>query len=770
MPAASRQPVSQHRRRTVVAIGVALASLLGARSPDAQEDGATASTREMAALLRERAALVDPQALSLIVNDRRADFLSGLLARPMPLGERLLLRGRAVVELANAGRQRDALKALEALELDARENDPANWQRYRAGARLVEAMAYMRLAEDENCHLTSSGDACLLPIRRGGVHRKREGAEGAVRALLEVLSQDPGSLRARWLLNIAHMTLGSYPAGVPERHLIPPAVFASEYPLAPFENVASEAGLDLSGLAGGAILEDFDGDRRLDLVRSAMGFDEQMRFLRNKGDGTFEDRTKDAGLTGETGGLNMGPADYDNDGHVDVLVLRGGWLGSQGRFPLSLMKNDGHGRFSDVTKAAGLLLHFAPTQTATWLDFDGDGRLDLFVGNESAAIPDFVTQQRGAGESYLCELYRNNGDGTFTEMAKQAGLDLVAFVKGVVSADYDNDGRPDLYVSVWGEPNRLFHNDGPGEKGAWRFSDVASTAGVTEPLASFAAFFFDYDNDGWPDLFVAGYGRKTGIPMVEDVAADYLGLKTDADRDRLYRNKGDGSFEDVTKAAGLYKVTGTMALNYGDLDGDGWLDFYTGTGTPDLGMLIPNRMFRNDGGKRFQEVTTAGNFGHLQKGHAIAFGDYDNDGDQDIFEQMGGAYLGDKARSALYRNPGTAGNTWIGLELEGVRSNRRGVGARLALAVDAGPGTRVIHRTVGSGGSFGGNSMRQEIGLGTARRVAWLEIEWPTTGLKQRVTGLKPGRRYHIREGAEKPEEVVWPANTTSRTQAMAPR
>jgi hypothetical protein len=618
-------------------------------------------------------------------------------------------------------------------------------------------MAYMRLAEDENCHAVPGKDACLLPIKGAGVHRHREGGEGAVRALLEVLSQDPGSLRARWLLNIAHMTLGSYPDGVPERHRIAPSVFAPEHPLARFDNVGAEAGLALSGLAGGAVLEDFDGDRRLDVLWSAMGFDEQTRFLRNAGDGTFKDRTQQAGLTGETGGLNMVPADYDNDGNVDVLVLRGGWLGSEGRFPMSLLKGDGKGRFSDVTKSAGLL-RFAPTQTATWFDFDGDGRLDLFVGNESAFIPDFVTRQRTAGDDHPCELYRNNGDGSFTEMAKQAGLDLVAFVKGVVSGDFDNDGRPDLYVSVWGGPNRLYRNDGPGaEKGAWRFSEVAAAAGVTQPSASFAAFFFDYDNDGWQDLFVAGYGRPTGIPVVEDVAADYLGLPTDAERDRLYRNRGNGTFEDVTKAAGLNKVLAAMALNYGDLDNDGWLDFYAGTGTPDLGMLVPNRMFRNDAGKRFQEVTTSGNFGHLQKGHAIAFGDVDNDGDQDVFEQMGGAYLGDRARSALYRNPGSA-NAWLGIELEGARSNRRGVGARLDLAVASPSGVRHIHRTVGSGGSFGGNPMRQEIGLGTARRVEWLEVLWPATGLKQRVTGLAPGRRYRIREGAEKAEEVVWPA------------
>jgi hypothetical protein len=623
-------------------------------------------------------------------------------------------------------------------------------------------MAYMRLAEDENCHLTSNRDACLLPIRGGGVHQRREGAEGAVRALLEVLSQDPGSLRARWLLNIAHMTLGSYPAGVPEQHLIRPSVFASEYPLARFENVAAEAGLDLPGLAGGAILEDFDGDRRLDLVWSAMGFDEQMRFMRNTGDGTFEDRTREAGLMGLTGGLNMVPADYDNDGAVDVLVLRGGWLGSEGRFPLSLLRNDGRGGFNDVTREAGLL-RFAPTQTAAWLDFDGDGRLDLFVGNESAWIPEFVARAGTSAESYPCELYRNNGDGSFTEMARQAGVDYVGFVKGVVAGDYDNDGRPDLYVSVWGGANLLFHNDGPGAApDGWRFSVVAAAVSVTLPHASFATFFFDYDNDGWLDLFVAGYGGKTGIPAVEDVAGDYLGLPTEVERDRLYRNRGDGRFEDVTRAAGLYKVTGAMALNYGDLDGDGWLDFYAGTGTPDLGMLVPNRMFRNDAGRGFQEVTTAGNFGHLQKGHAIAFGDYDNDGDQDVFEQMGGAFLGDKAKSVLFRNPGGA-NAWLGLELEGVRSNRRGIGARLKLAVEGPTGTRFVHRTVGSGGSFGGNPMRQEIGLGPARRVAWLQIVWPATGETERVSGLRPGRRYLVREGSSKAQQVVWPVAAPRR-------
>jgi hypothetical protein len=733
----------------------------------AADDAATPSTREMAALLQERAALVNPQALSLVVNDRRADLVSQMLANPLPLQARLPLRARLVTELTNAGRPADGLKALAELERDAQENDPQGWQRFRAGSRLVAAAAYMRLAEDQNCRLTHNRDACLLPIKDGGVHRLREGAEGAVRALQDVLTLAPGTLRARWLLNIAHMTLGSYPAGVPKEWLIPPEVFASDYPLPRFDNVAAEAGVDLSGLAGGSILEDFDGDRRLDLMWSSMGFTDQMRFFHNRGDGTFEDRTREAGLTGEVGGLNMVQADYDNDGDFDVLVLRGGWLGPEGRFPMSLLRNDGKGHFSDVTKTAGLL-RFAPSQAGVWFDFDGDGHLDLFVGNESSWIPGFVEKERTPSDTFPCQLFHNNGDGTFTEMASKASLDIVGFVKGAVGGDFNGDGRVDLYVSLWGSPNRLYRNDGPAPGGGWRFTDVAGAAGVTEPIASFATFFFDYDNDGWLDLYVAGYGRQSGIPIVEDIAADYLGLPTDAARDRLYRNRGDGTFEDVTKAAGLYKVLGGMSLNYGDLDNDGWLDFYLGTGTPDLGMLVPNRMFRNAEGRRFQEVTTAGNFGHLQKGHGISFGDLDNDGDQDIYAQMGGAYLGDKAISALFRNPGNA-SAWLGLELVGVRASRQGQGARIKLTVDSPKGPRTIYRTVGTGGSFGASPLRQEIGLGAARRIDSVDILWPGSAEPQRIDGLEPRRRYRITQGDPKAEPVTWPANTAPKRPAATP-
>jgi hypothetical protein len=643
---------------------------------------------------------------------------------------------------------------LRTLESDAQASDPGGWRQHQASSRMLEVLAYLRMAEDQNCHLANNRDACLAPIRGQGVHLKREGATRATQALQEVLRRDPDNLRARWLLNIAHMTLGSHPEGVPERLRIPPSAFAPGFPLPRFDNVAREAGLDVYGLSGGAILEDFDGDGRLDLMVSSMGLEDQMRLFHNGGDGRFEDRADRAGLSGEVGGLNLIQADYDNDGFVDALVLRGGWLGSQGRFPLSLLRNRGDGTFTDVTRAAGVL-RFAPTQTATWLDYDGDGWLDLFVGNESAP-----------GDAHPCELHHNNGNGTFTNVAKEAGVDFVGFVKGVVSGDYDNDGRADLYVSVLGGDNLLFHNDGrPGTeepRGRWRFTNVAASAGVAGPRASFGTFFFDYDNDGWLDLFVAGYGRRSrdGLPVVEDVAADYLGLPHDGETGRLYHNEG-GTFTDMTEAANLAKVVPAMGLNFGDLDNDGWLDFYAGTGTPDLGMLVPNRMFRNAEGRAFQDVTTAGNFGHLQKGHAICFGDIDNDGDQDVFEEMGGAYLADKARSALYENPGNS-NAWLGLELEGVRSNRRAVGARIKVVTGGAAGPRAIYRTIGSGGSFGASPLRQEIGLGAASGTVQVEVFWPATGGTQTIEGLELRRRYHIREGSPEARQVEWPRSTRS--------
>jgi len=186
--------------------------------------------------------------------------------------------------------------------------------------------------------------------------------------------------------------------------------------------------------------------------------------------------------------------DYNNDGHPDVLVLRGAWWGKFGVYPLSLLRNNGDGTFDDVTEEAGLLTA-GPSQTAAWADYDGDGWLDLFVGHESKP-----------GDVHPCQLFHNNHDGTFTEVqapgaaAGKLGVNL-GYVKGVTWGDYNNDGRPDLYVSTMFSPGHLFRNDGPRdprhpETGEWIFTDVTQQAGLGGDRHTFPTWFFDYDNDG----------------------------------------------------------------------------------------------------------------------------------------------------------------------------------------------------------------------------------------------------------------------------------
>lgn len=614
--------------------------------------------------------------------------------------------------------------------------------------RHLRGFALFRLGEQENCLSRHGIDSCLLPIRGDGLHTELRGMRGAIEQFAINLRNDPNDLESRWLLNIAQMAVGEYPDKVAPAALIPPRTFESEYDIKRFYNIAGAVGLDIIGLAGGAITEDFDGDGLLDVMFSSWGLSDPMHFFHNDGDGAFSDRTDAAGLTGLVSGLNMNHADYDNDGDADVVVFRGAWLKQAGLHPESLIRNNGDGTFEDVTFAAGLVQHH-PTHSGSWLDYNNDGWLDLYVGHESRE-----------GVRHPSQLFHNHGDGTFTDVAGRFGIDVVGFVKGVTSGDFNNDGRPDLYLSLLGEPNVLLRNDGPARSADapanggeikrlparppadWKFTDVTRAAGVAEPLPSFPTWFWDYNNDGWLDIFVCGYGWSN----VGDQAADYLRLPHRGEQPRLYRNNKDGTFTDVHEEAGLHRLLIAMGANFGDLDNDGWPDFYLGTGDPQLKVVIPNRMFRNDGGRRFQDVTTVGGFGHLQKGHGVAFADLDNDGDQDVLEEMGGALDGDRAFSVLFENPGH-GNHWITLRLEGVRSNRSAIHARIRVRVKDAAGPRDIFAVVTTGGSFGSNSLQQEIGLGAATAIEEIEITWPSSATTQRFAGVEPDRRYHVLEG-----------------------
>lgn len=673
----------------------------------------------------------DPSAYSNL-NRRHAEQLTGALAAEANPQRRVMLRYQLAVQLLKAGKSELAVAEFKAMEDSlASAGLKLDGQR-RVELRMLRATAQLRLGEQENCLMNHNNESCILPLTAKAFHKSPRGSRAAIGLLTEQLTEFPQDAGARWLLNLAYMTLGEYPDQVPAPWRIPSRVFDSEYALPRFPDIAGDLGLDVDDLAGGSIVDDFDNDGFLDIVISAWGFEGQLRYFRNDGLGRFVERTREAGLEGLVDGLNIQQTDYNNDGRLDIWVMRGAWQRKAGRLPNSLLRNNGDGTFSDVTEEVGLL-SYHPTQTSAWFDYDGDGWLDLFVGNETT----------DASDPDLCELFRNNGDGTFSESAVASGVSVARFVKGVTAGDYDNDGRPDLYVSCLDGPNLLFHNDGPGKTpGRWQFTEVAKRAGVTEPQHSFPTWFFDYDNDGWEDLFVSGYD----IRNVGDVAADYMGLPNGGERPRLYRNNRDGTFTNVTTEAGLYRVCHTMGCNFGDLDSDGWLDFYLATGDPELYTLVPNRMIRNAGGKRFQEVTTATGTGHLQKGHGVGFGDLDNDGDQDVYAVMGGAFSGDNYRNVLFENPGNT-NRWLKVKVEGVRCNRVGIGVRLKITVRTAEGVREIYKTVNSGGSFGSNPLMQHIGLGAALEVMGVEVYWPASGVRQKFQGLELDSGYLLKEG-----------------------
>lgn len=698
-------------------------------------------TKEMAKLLQEIANGMKPARNGFFSDINVADIRSRL-AVVTEERERLELMVRFPMELTRAGLTEEAIRAWDHLDSYLAERRPDLLKQGRRQFLAGKAVSWLRLGEQDNCLQQHTTESCLLPIREAGRHKITRGSKTAISILETSLREFPDDLTSRWLLNIAHMTLGDYPDLVPPEWVIPPQAFQSTDKLNRFTDVAAHVGVDVFTLSGGSVLEDFDNDGYLDLMVSSIGLRDQLRYFRNQADGTFKDLTMPAGLKGLVGGLNMVQADYNNDGWADVFVLRGAWFGPAGHHPNSLLKNNGNGTFSDVTKDARIL-SFHPTQTAVWWDYNNDGWLDIYVGNETTGA-----------ERNACELYRNNRDGTFTECAAECGVQQFGFVKAVASADYNNDGLPDLYLSQLGAPNVLFRNDGPvqtgrGPESPWRFTQVAD-AGVEKPINSFPCWFFDYDNDGWEDLFVSSY--QADGPG--DVAAYYFGMPYRVETSRLYHNDGQGRFRDVSESARMNRVFLAMGSNYGDLDSDGWLDAYLGTGDPSLGMLIPNVAMRNDAGRRFLDVTTVTGLGHLQKGHGISFGDIDLDGDQDVHADMGGAFTGDTYPNALFENPGH-GNHWVTLKLEGTKSNRAGVGARIKVVTQDSGGSRVICRTVRSGGSFGASPLRQEIGLGQAKTIERVEIRWPASPAVQVLRGLELDHVYRVNEGAA--SATLWP-------------
>jgi hypothetical protein len=560
--------------------------------------------------------------------------------------------------------------------------------------------------------------SCIIPIAPSAVHTRPAGSRLAIKHFTEYLDWFPDDLAVRWLLNVAHMTVGEFPAKVARRYRLDlDHFFHSEFDIGKFRDIGHIVGLNRFNQAGGAIMDDFDGDGRLDIAVTSMDTAMPMAFYRNRGDGRFEDRSQAAGVTGQLGGLVCYQGDYNNDGHLDIFIVRGAWLPYAVR--PSLLKNDGQGHFSDVTNQARLAEPLN-SNSASWADFDNDGFLDLFV----------------ACERQPNHLYHNRGDGTFEEIAVKAGLAPAAQPgnKGSAWIDFDNDRYPDLFVNCLNGSGALYHNERDGT-----FVDVTGSLGIDGPRGGFACWAWDYDNDGWLDIFATSYDRS-----LVDVVRGLIGQPHARSSSRLFRNLHGTGFENKTRDAGLDMVYATMGSNFGDFDNDGWLDFYLGTGDPDLSTLVPNRMFKNVGGNRFSEITGSSGTGHLQKGHAVACGDWDFDGDVDIFIQMGGATYGDQYHNVLFQNPGQ-GNNSLTIKLAGVKTNRPAIGARIKAVVSGGQ-PLTVYRLVSSGSSFGANPLRQTIGLGKADKVNVLEVVWPTSDTSQVFHDIAANQTIEITE------------------------
>ena len=580
--------------------------------------------------------------------------------------------------------------------------------------------SYLHLSEMENGIYSNSTDFDIWPPQHPGASfPRKDESKLAIQYFEKYLARQPADLEVKWLLNLAYSTIGEYPSGVPAAYLIPENDFRSPQSIGRFIDVAPATGLNLMRGAGGVIADDFENNGLLDIVSSSQDLCDPMHYFHNNGDGTFTDRSKEAGLLNQLGGLNLAQADYNNDGCVDFLVLRGGWEFPQRR---SLMRNNCDGTFTDVTDESGLGAPLTASQSAKWADIDNDGLLDLFVVSEKA--PSL--------------LFHNKGDGTFEEIGHAAGIDRIAFSKAVTAADYDHDGFVDFYVTNQNGVNFLYHNNGDKT-----FTEVARQAGVQGPTFSFATWFFDYDNDGWPDILVNSY-----LPGVDETMKTYLGLPHNAETMKLYRNKHDGTFDDVSAKVGLDKVFMPMGANFGDVDNDGFLDLYLGSGNPSITSVLPHVLLRNNQGNSFVDITQSSGTGEIHKGHAIVFADLGRQGHEDIVSNNGGAIPADKHALRLFQNPGNA-NDWLNVKLVGVKSNRSAIGAQIKVTVQDGDAPpRSIYRTVGQTSSFGSNPLEQHIGLGPNAHAITLDLRWPASDTSQHFTNIQKNQFLEIKESA----------------------
>src|SRR5215469_13474398 len=459
-------------------------------------------------------------------------------------------------------------------------------------------------------------------------------------------------------------------------------------------------------------------------------------LYRNNGDGTFTDVTAKAGVEAEgLFGMGVAVGDYDNDGSQDLLVL--------GYGNCILYQNNGDGTFTDVTAHAGVKNAGRWASSAAWFDYDNDGRLDLVIANYVDWSPErnFYCGDRGAGMRSYCHpddfhgqpptLYHNNGNGTFTDVSKASGLGAKAGNGlGVVTFDYDNDGWQDIFIANDHMPNFLFHNNHDGT-----FREVAYQAGVA------------VSSDG---QFEAGMGTDAA-DTTGSGRMDLVVCHLDMQLARLYANLGDGTFEDATFRSKLSYATyhiSTFGARFMDYDNDGWRDLFLANGHvldnveryhADVKYAEPKLMFRNKGRGIFENVSNelGADFQLPRVSRGAAIGDFDNDGDLDILINNCGQ------APQLLRNDGGNKNRWLEILLIGTKSNRDGVGARVKVSA----GDLVLYDQRKGGMSYeSAQDPRLHFGLGQRTSVDSIEILWPS-GISTKLGSIKSDQSIAIKEG-----------------------
>lgn len=684
-------------------------------------------------------------------HERAAIIQARLQVETDPL-KRMNLTAEYANELLNCGKYYESISMLDTIykffaDYNA-EMDPVT----KRNLYSMVGIAYMRQGEVENCLQNHNHESCIIPIQSKGVHQLTTGSRKAIEIYEKCLAEFPQDLETIYLLNIAYMTLGEYPERVPKKYLIDPAWFKSKIDFPRYRDIAPQLGVNRLSQAGGTVVDDFNNDGWLDIVVSSLGPQEELILYINNGDGTFSDQTEAYGLKGHVAILNFNHTDFNNDGWLDLFLMRGAWTNSQGDMPCTLLKNTGKGSFVDVTMKAGLT-KYAASQTSAWADYNLDGWLDVIKANES-----FSNLERGV------DVYINQKDGSFKHESVEYGLTTNLFYKGCVATDVNNDRYPDLFLSPIGAPNLLYINQGNiGKKG---FALSGPEANLSAPEKSFPCWNFDYDNDGNEDIFVSSYSND--VPPAAQWMMSHMGTADQKLFPKLYHNKGNLQFEEVGIQMGLTEVAFTMGCNFGDINTDGFLDFYLATGNPMYQSIVPNKMYLNMDGKRFEDISYSGGFANIQKGHGVGFGDLDRDGDEDLYVTIGGSYDGDKFYNSLFENPNPSQNNWIVLKLEGRTANKAAIGARVTLTVVEDGQDRKICRTVTSGASFGGNSLILEVGLRKATEVKSVHVQWPCKECPDQVfTGMAINKAYTLTQDKPTPSPRPYSAVQFGAQQAQ---